>query len=472
MNWDLLEEAKKIISINSITYESNKAIADYICSLLSPLDLEVKLQRGEHHGKEQFNVVAKKGPEMGEGLLFNAHLDTVSPGDFSLWDKTGGNPFRATIQDDKIYGLGTADVKLDILCKIKALEKFKGRAFKNPFVLTATYGEESGLVGVRKLVEENWLSQSLRYAVVGEPSNLSIVYAHKGFLVLEFKLVDTQAKKATVEEPIYRIDFLGRAAHSSTPQLGINAVQKALDFLKNHKNHGGIISLQGGDLINIIPDKASLRLMSKEKIIPEGEGVYVALEKVKEAVTVFTSDFLNSLEDVQGLLRKLASDFKRTPMEEFDPPISVLNIGVISTQDNKMSLKVGMRLLPTANVDEIVGSLEHQLEDIGKKHAPVQLSMCVERKSPPMKTELSSKLVSEARNVLRSMSLQETIVTKASSTEASIYQTLGMETIVWGPGISVGNVHKPNEFNYIHHLTHAVIFYEKLIELFCIKGVK
>lgn len=472
MSWDLLEEAKKIISINSITYESNRTLVDYICTLLKPLDVEIHLQKGEHYGKEQLNVIVKKGPKNGDSFLLNTHLDTVSPGDYSLWDKTGGNPFRATIHGDKIYGLGTADVKLDLLCKIKALEKFKGIEFKNPFMLTATYGEESGLVGARKLVEENWLNPPPRYAVVGEPSNLSIVYAHKGFLVLEFTLVDSQAKTRSMEGINYRIDFLGRAAHSSTPQLGINAVQKALEFLKAHKDQCEFIQLQGGELINIIPDKASLKIVAKEKIIPDGEGISIAMEKNKKSFPVFTTDFLHSLEELQALLKKLQSDFKKTPMEEFDPSTSVLNIGVVTTQENKMSLWVGMRLLPITNVDEITGSLQNQIEVIQKKHPTVQITMREDRKNSSMHTELHSKLITEAKNVLRSMSLQETVVTKASSTEASIYRSLGAEAIIWGPGVSYGNVHKPNEFNYLHHLTHAVTFYEKMIETFCVKGLK
>lgn len=467
MSWDLLEEAKKIISINSVTYESNLPLVEYISSLLSPLDLMVTTQKGECYDKEQFNIIAKKGPSEGDALLFCTHLDTVSPGDFSLWTKTGGNPFNATIEGDKIYGLGTADVKLDALCKIKALEKFKGIPFKNPFIFVATYGEETGLAGAKKLVSENTIKP--KYAVVGEPSNLSIVYAHKGFLTLEFTLVDTQAKEVTLTEPIFRIDFFGRSAHSSTPQLGINAVQKALDFLKNYKGKYEFISLKGGELINVIPDKASLKIKCPEKLVSEDEGLHLYTEKLKKQAYVFTSAFNEALEDLQMYFKKLFSEFKKASLAEFDPPTSVLNIGVISTQENKVRFLLGIRLLPTANTDEILTAIQTQIDAITKKYPMVQISKRAARLSLPMKTDLTSKLILEAKNVLRSMGLQETLITKSSSTEASVYRALGAEAIVWGPGVSVGNVHKPNEFNYLHHLTHAVTFYEKMIEQFCIK---
>ncbi len=467
MSWDLLEEAKKIISINSVTYESNRSIVEYLSSLLSPLDLGVTTQKGECYDKEQFNIIAKKGPSEGDALLFCTHLDTVSPGDTSLWTKTGGNPFHATIEGDKIYGLGTADVKLDALCKIKALEKFKGVPFKNPFIFAATYGEETGLAGAKKLVSENTIKP--KYAVVGEPSNLSIVYAHKGFLTLEFTLVDTEAKEAALTEPIFRIDFFGRSAHSSTPQLGINAVQKALDFLKNYKGKYEFISLKGGELINVIPDKASLKIKCPEKLVSEDEGLHSYTEKLKKPAYVFTPAFGEALEDLQTYFKKLFSEFKKAPLLEFDPPTSVLNIGVISTQENKVRFLLGIRLLPTANTDEILTAIQTQIDAITKKYPAIQISKRVDRLSLPMKTDLTSKLIIEAKNVLRSMGLQETLITKSSSTEASVYRALGAEAIVWGPGVSVGNVHKPNEFNYLHHLTHAVTFYEKLIEQLCIK---
>ncbi|MBI2646123.1 MAG: M20/M25/M40 family metallo-hydrolase [Deltaproteobacteria bacterium] len=467
MSWDLLEESKKIIAINSVTYESNRTIVDYLRSLLAPLDLEVTTQKGVCYEKEQWNLIAKKGPAVGDSILFCTHLDTVSAGDFSLWTKTGGNPFHATIEGDKIYGLGTADVKLDALCKIKALEKFKGVAFKNPFIFAATYGEETGLAGAKKMVSENIIKP--KYAVVGEPSNLSIVYAHKGFLTLEFSLIDTQAKEVTPTEPVFKIDFFGRSAHSSIPQLGINAVQKALDFLKNHKGKYEFLNLTGGELINVIPDKASLKIKCPEKLVSEEEGLHLSTEKLKKPTYVFTTAFVEALEDLQTYFKKLFSEFKKAPAPEFDPPTSVLNIGVISTQENKVRFLLGIRLLPTANTDEILTAIQTQIDSITKKYPSIQISKRVDRLSLPMKTDLTSKLIMETKNVLRSMGLQETLVTKSSSTEASVYRALGAEAIVWGPGISVGNVHKPNEFNYTHHLTHAVTFYEKMIEQFCVK---
>ena len=470
MSWDLVEEAKKIISINSVTYESNRPLIDHLLGLLKPLDLEIELQEGVLSGKPQFNLIGKKGPREGDTLLFNSHSDTVSPGDYSLWDKTGGNPFRATIIDEKIYGLGAADAKLDVLCKIKAIESFKERSFKNPFVLVATYGEESGLEGAKKLIQENKVKP--RYAVVGEPSNLSIVYAHKGHLVLEFNLKDLQAKKIASSSSIFRVDCFGKAAHSSTPHLGINAIQKGADFLKKHHEKLELINFNGGELINVIPDRASFCFLASEKLIPEESEGRLATEKTKNSQYVFTANFLMVFDELQGLFRKLANEFKKHAQQEFDPSTSLLNLGVISTHENTIRMIVGIRTLPLQDSKELVERIKTQFSQIVSRFSTLKGSCQVLRESPPMRTEPTSTLVTAAGNILREMGLQETLVTKAGATEAAIYRHLGAEAIVWGPGVAVGNIHRPNEYNYLHHLHHAVRFYEKLIELFCVKGVR
>ena len=470
MSWDLIEESSKIIAINSVTYESNKEVVQYLAGLLKPLHLDIELQPGKLYDKEQFNLIAKKrGISDDNALLFNTHLDTVSPGDYSLWSKTGGNPFRATIVEDKIYGLGTADVKLDMLCKIKALEKFRDIEFKHPFILAGTYGEESGLEGAKSLIQSNKIKP--RYAVVGEPSNLSIVYAHKGHLVLESKLKDMDAVVLESAE-FSRIDLVGEPGHSSTPHLGVNAIVKGIDFIKQHKGDLRLVAFEGGELVNVIPDKATLWFETDKKIIPTEQGVHISMEKGKGEKTLFTVDFLNCFIEVMDLFKRLQSEFKKNPNPEFDPATSSISLGVIHTKNNEVSVKFGLRTLPSVDTHALVESLKRQLDQTLTKFPKIQGTIDVLRESLPMQTQIGSTLVTEARKVLRSLGLQDTIITKSTSTEASVYNHLGVQTIVWGPGVSVGNVHKPNEFNYIHHLNHAVRFYEKMIEDFCVKGVR
>lgn len=436
---------------------------------LKSLNLSVELQKGSLYGKEQFNIIAHKGPYQGPALLFNTHVDTVSAGDFSLWDKTGGNPFRATVCGDKIYGLGTADVKLDAICKIKALEKFSQTEFKNPFYLILTYGEESGLVGAKQILEEKKISP--KYAVVGEPSNLNIVYAHKGHSVLEITLTDSKAEKLPAKSPYLRLDFLGQSAHASTPDLGINALEQAFEFIKNRKSAFKMVSLEGGELVNVIPDKACLKIRTTEKILPIDKKYSVAQEESTQVLYQWSAPFHAAFDEWYALLKKTAQNFKKEGLAEFDPPYTLLNLALAKTQGNEFKLTVALRTLPTFQSDEFMSLLNQSLLEIQNKYPDIPMTCTRIRESQPMKTDVSSKLIRQARAILQDMGLQDILITKSGSTEASIYAHMGAEVFVWGPGIAHGNIHRPNEFNYIYQLNHAVTFYEKLIQTFCVKGV-
>jgi succinyl-diaminopimelate desuccinylase len=181
-----MEEARKLISINSMTTNGNEELANFVAGLLTDRGLKTTLQPVTHSlenvSKRQFNVIGIMGDPLVDkkirtGLLLNTHLDTVSPGLMENWTETGGNPFAATVKDGKIYGLGSADVKLDFLCKLHAVARFRERKLKMPVYLVGTCGEEMGMFGAKYLIKSMALNP--KYVVVGEPSELKVVYAHK-----------------------------------------------------------------------------------------------------------------------------------------------------------------------------------------------------------------------------------------------------------------------------------------------------
>ena len=59
--------------------------------------------------------------------------------------------------------------------------------------------------------------------------------------------------------------------------------------------------------------------------------------------------------------------------------------------------------------------------------------------------------------------------TKPTCTEAAVYSQLGIDTIVFGPGVSEGNVHRPNEQNSLRQCEKAITFYTRMIERFCVR---
>jgi acetylornithine deacetylase len=139
------------------------------------------------------------------GIALSGHTDVV-PVASQAWDT---NPFELIERDGKLYGRGACDMKGYLACALALVPDLKARKLKVPFHLAFSYDEEVGCTGVRPMVAE--LGKSLprpRYVFVGEPSKMSVVDAHKG--------------------PVrWRVELTGRAAHSSMPHYGVNAIAYA-----------------------------------------------------------------------------------------------------------------------------------------------------------------------------------------------------------------------------------------------------
>ena len=110
-----LEEAKRMIRINSVSVNGNEEIANYAAALMQDRGLKTQIQHVTHSNedisKRQFNVIGIMGDPLSDrkirkGLLLNTHLDTVSPGIVQNWTETGGDPFAATLKDGKDLWIG------------------------------------------------------------------------------------------------------------------------------------------------------------------------------------------------------------------------------------------------------------------------------------------------------------------------------------------------------------------------------
>lgn len=163
------------------------------------------------------NLIATLGTGPG-GLVLAGHTDTV-PFDEGAWQS---DPFSLTEKDDLWHGLGTSDMKSFLVLALEAARAFIEQPLKQPLIILATADEETGMEGARALVEAG--RPLARHAVIGEPTGLRPVRAHKGIFM-------------------ERIRVLGKAGHSSNPELGSNAidgmfqVMQALDNFRNQLRH-------------------------------------------------------------------------------------------------------------------------------------------------------------------------------------------------------------------------------------------
>lgn len=421
-----MEWIEKVIGIDSVTHQSNEAIVRFLIPLLKETGLKVETQKVLEGGVPFYNLIAYShslsSPDL---LVLNTHLDTVSGGENGSWTKTQGNPFKLTQVKDRLYGLGTADVKLDFLCKIWAARMSK--PWSRPFALVGTFGEERGLIGVQHLFKLKGFKP--KYALVGEPSNLELIYAHKGHLI--FTLVGTIQNSGSTG-PMITKSWKGKSAHSSTPDLGDNAIQKGLnDILKRGL---GIVSLSGGTDSNRIPDRCEASLTSQK------------------------TPFTTSLHGLMGDLEELSKELKKQKDGRFSPSFSQVSLNQAKTLDGKLYLTFDIRLLPAMNGLKLKNRIEGTAKKWGFKVNELSIDS-------PMKGRKTSRFIRQASQHLKSCGVKAITKTKASSTEAAIYSQHGAEAIVFGPGLSIGNVHRPNEYNSLKQIAKATEFYSKMLHL-------
>lgn len=211
----MLSELVQLASVSSTIPSldmGNRPVIERLANWLQPLGFNCKIMPLE--GKpNKANLVASYGSGSG-GLVLAGHTDTV-PFDESRWQS---DPFKLTEKNQRLYGLGSCDMKGFFAIAIAALETLLDQPFKAPLIILATADEESSMDGARALVKADL--QGARYAVVGEPTGMTPIRAHKGMMM-------------------EGVTIRGRAGHSSNPMLGNSALEAM------HELMGELMTLRG-----------------------------------------------------------------------------------------------------------------------------------------------------------------------------------------------------------------------------------
>ena len=199
MKPDVIQLTKDIVSISSVSHQSNSMVCDLLEETLKKFEFEVeRLQFIDQEGEAKISLVAKKG-EGKDGFGLFSHSDTV-PGDEWAWDA-----FSPAIEDDRLIGRGSCDMKGPLAATIVAGASVNPSQLKKPLFIIITADEEISGMGARQVTEESVIFNSCRpaHGVIAEPTQLTPVYAHKG--------------GARIVVTAY-----GKSAHTSTDQ-GISA---------------------------------------------------------------------------------------------------------------------------------------------------------------------------------------------------------------------------------------------------------
>jgi acetylornithine deacetylase/succinyl-diaminopimelate desuccinylase-like protein len=127
-------------------------------------------------------------------------------------------------------------------------------------------------------------------------------------------------------------------------------------------------------------------------------------------------------------------------------------------------LEVSFRLTPQINEKQMDEWVNRLIKNCLTWGCEAKLS----RLSKPALTPLDTDLVQGAVEIVRTLGLSAKPITKASGTECSVYREFGIDCIVFGPGVSIGNSHTANEYNILPQLDQAARFYGEAVKRFCL----
>jgi len=216
-------------------------------------------------------LVTVPGQTGGQHLLFEAHTDTVPPSTGQV------DPFTPRMEGDRLYGRGSCDTKASVAAAFIALASILPvRERRATITVAFTMGEELGHDGAKHLAASGFRPDA---AVIGEPTGLDVVAAHKGA---------ARWKMAT----------MGRSAHSSDPERGCNAIVKMAAVIRaleerliptlkerRHPLLGPptlcVGRIEGGLQVNIVPDRCTIEV--EWRLLP-GETWEDARKKLEAAL--------------------------------------------------------------------------------------------------------------------------------------------------------------------------------------------
>jgi acetylornithine deacetylase len=193
----------RLVAFDTTSAKSNLALIDFVEDYLDGLGIEVFRVPSPDGAKA--DLFATVGAQGDGGVGLSGHSDCV-PVEGQKWTS---DPFTLTEREGKLYGRGACDMKGFIACVLASVPLFKSRKLKEPIHIIISYDEEVGCTGVRPLIAR--LGQDLprpRAVIVGEPTSMKVIDTHKR--------IDA-----------YRTRVTGREAHSSMPELGVNAIAAA-----------------------------------------------------------------------------------------------------------------------------------------------------------------------------------------------------------------------------------------------------
>lgn len=378
-NTALLQQAKdilaRLISFDTVSEKPNLPLAEWVAGYLAGHGVKATMLPAEDgiHA----NLFATIGDPQASGIGLSGHMDVV-PVEGQAWDT---DPFELVERDGRLYGRGTCDMKGFLACVLAMVPEIKAREaqLRTPVHIVFSYDEEVGCTGVRPMIAT--FGETLpkpKMVIVGEPTNMTVVNAHKG-------------------GSRFITEVIGKAAHSSKPQLGVGAIRIA----------GELIAELG---------RIEQRLKEANSD-PRFDPPYASI----------------TVSEIEGGIA-----------HNILPP--------------KCTFRWGVRTLPGIDAGAIATELQAFAErELLPAMREISPECTIETRAVSYLPPFSSGDASEATTLALKLAGQNEIFAVPYGTEASHFQAAGSSTVVIGPG-SIDQAHQPNEFVEVVELEKCLAF--------------
>jgi acetylornithine deacetylase len=349
----------RLVSFDTTSRNSNLALIGHVRAYLDAHRIPYRISTDA--SGEKANIHAIVGPQCAGGVALSGHVDTV-PVDGQAWT---ADPFTLRQSNGRLYARGSADMKGFVAACLAAVPDIKARRLARPLHLFISYDEEVGCHGARRLLEdldESGLKPAL--CVVGEPSGMQPILAHKGKLNL-------------------RVGVRGLPGHSSEPGKGVNAVQAASEavayvaaearrlakegpfeegFDPPHTTiHVGTI--QGGTILNIIPERCEF--VMEWRPIP-GDDAMRHLERLREFVAANIEPAMHAVSRGTGFDFEITTTMPGLSLDADHPLTAIVKQLTGSNSTGKVSYGTEGGFYQDAGIPTIICGPGH----IAQAHQP------------------------------------------------------------------------------------------------------
>lgn len=380
-----------------------KEVAAYMLDFFQKHGIHAHLQ---HVEKERSNVIAfikgRKSPE-GKSLMLNGHIDTEKPDDMNeaLFgaEISSRDLFSGKVKEGYIWGRGAVDMKGPVAAMMMTLVVLKRaeQELDGDIVFSGVVGEETRSKGMESLVAcEECLGShdiTLDGAVVGEPTDFRYVASHRGLVWLDIK-------------------FKGKGAHSGKPHQGINAIEKAVEFLNK----------------------------VKEELYP----------KLKERKHDFMGTSVMNIGTIKGGTGQ-------------------------STVAEEALVRLDRRYVEGESLESVIQEYQDIADEMKEKDPSFDIEICQTPESvsvlphPPLNTGMDESIVLAVKEALsRVLGEEPEVQTEYGWTDGALISNyMKIPTVVFGPG-DIALAHTSEEKIEINDLVKSVEVYTQIADEFCV----